>query len=723
MRRRVVLGLCTVNMLWLQVVYSQRLYTSFGPVAERQLPFTPAGLALRQHPGRRAEIAVLSQSPPGIHLFTLDDAGGVRPSGSTALGEELDGLVAGDGAGAPAFCSLTPDGTSAVLIAEARGTFVETVFPLGVRSQRIALADIDGDGRKDILLFGKNRAGVSTLLARGNGTYVPGPDLFPDISVSDLRTADINGDGIPDVIVCDWLSNRLVLFYGIGRLVFSEQVTTDLPGEPDALAWTWLEKRRTLGIAVAAPAQRKILFLRATPSGDVQLEAVMQVPGHVRALEFVPLNDHPFPDIVASADEGTIVSAGEGPFTFSPPALIGPGAFPAGWALGDIDGDGRVDLAVAEKSSRRLVLLANAGRGGATAWQPTYAAGSRPRGVIAADLDGDGLADIAVANAGSSSVTLLFNRGEGRFSGGATALVGERPSSLSFTPRLGAVPGAIVTSHTASDMLGVLTAADFPRTASFIGIPTGARPHVLESRLDSASLRIILRYRGEERNAVSLSVFEQIGGGQFLERSMRFGQGERIAAATMESSGNGGAYAVAFVTTSPGRGTSTLHCAAVTSSFTVGKITPVLTFADSSAAVSGVLPVTLRQGGGRDYIVVLGKPVYALLLAYRLPDGTFRSEPEWIRNVSVTGDDDVVIADVDGDGRPDITVRDEASASIVTYYGGALGFGAGVRVAGAKDVGGFAVAHLLSGRALDLVVTHEGDGTVSIIPDPFRRRP
>ena len=718
-----MLGLCTVNMLWLQVVYSQRLLTSFGQVAERALPFTPAGLALRQRPGHRPDIAVLSQTPPALHLFTLDDAGDVRETSAAPLRQEWEGLVAAESPGTPVFLALNPDGTSVVILTEAKGEFAETVIPLAVKSQRIALADIDGDGRKDVLLFGKNRTGVSTLLAKPGGTYVPGPELFADISVSDIRTTDINGDGIPDVLLCDWLSNRLVLLYGIGRLVFSEQVTTDLPGEPESLAWTWLEKRRTMGVAVATPSERKIFFLRASPAGDVQLEATMDVPGHPRALQFAAVNEDAFPDLVAPADEGTIVSMGAGPFSFSPPVLLGPGALAAGWALADADGDGRIDYVAAERNARRLVVLANAGRRGPGSRPATYAAGSRPRGVIAADLDGDGLTDIAVADAGSSSLTLLFNRGEGRFSGGVTAIVAERPSSLKFTPSSGAVPGAVVSSHTATETLGVLPTADFPRSASFIAIPTGARPHVLESRLDSASLQIILRYRGNERHTVALSVFQQIGGGQFLERSLRFAQGERISAATMEPASAGSAYAVAFVTSGAGQGTSTLQVADVTSSFTVGKITPVLTFGDSAASVSGVLPASLRQGGGGDYIVVLGKPVNALLLAYRQPDGSFRSDPEWIRNVAVTGDDDVLVEDVDGDGRPDITVRDEESASILTYYGGALGFGAPVRVVTARGIGGFALGHIFTHRGMDLVVTHEDEGTVSIITDPFRRKP
>ena len=95
-----MLGLCTVNILWLQVLYAQRLYTSFSQVSERTLGFTPAGLAVRQRQGGgRAEIAVLSQSPPALHIYGMEDSGGITLVGSTPLGGERRGLTAGGDGG------------------------------------------------------------------------------------------------------------------------------------------------------------------------------------------------------------------------------------------------------------------------------------------------------------------------------------------------------------------------------------------------------------------------------------------------------------------------------------------------------------------------------------------------------------------------------------------------------------------------------------------------
>jgi hypothetical protein len=717
-----MLGLCTVNMLWLQILYAQRLYTSFSQVAERSLGFTPAGLAVRQgQVGSRAEIAVLSQSPAGLHIFGVTDSGGISLLGSTPLAGERVGLTLLAAAPVPEYLSLTPDGSSVSILRGTGEHYTESLIPLAVKSQKLTLADINGDRRSDILLYGRNRAGVSTLLGKADGGFTPGPELFGEVSVSDLKAIDINRDGIPDVILCDWLSDRIILFYGISRMVFSEQVTADIPGEPAALSCTWIRGHRMLGLAVAITAERKILFLRALPAGDIEADATMQVPGRPLGIEFASVNGDPFPGIVAPAEEGTIVSTGAGEFQFNPPTLLGPGAAPAGWALADVDGDGRTDIAAAERLSKRLVLMANGMRSPETAWPSTYAVGSRPRGLLARDIDGDGLVDIAVANSNSSTVSLLINRGRGRFSGGTMAFVPERPFHITSTVTASGGHPALVTSHTSTDRVAILTLEQSPLRASTVTIPTGSEPFVLHAWADSTAVRMLLRYSRHERNAVSLSLLEQIGGGQFLERSMRFSLTDRIAAATIARSVTGPAYKVAYVTAGAGGRTAALQTADVSPFYSVGSVKPGLSFADSTTSALGIVPAALRQAGGGDYIIIMGKPVNALLLVYRNPDGTFRSEPEWIRNVSADGDDDVIVEDVDGDGRPDITVRNGATESVETFYGGPLGFGSGVRICSAHGVGGIAVAPLVSRSVRDLVLSHRDEGTVSILFGPFRR--
>jgi hypothetical protein len=80
----------------------------------------------------------------------------------------------------------------------------------------------------------------------------------------------------------------------------------------------------------------------------------------------------------------------------------------------DFDGDGHIDLAVANIGADTVSILFGDGQGGFLP-HVQYPSGSKPRGLTVLDLEGDGDPDIATANRGSSDVALLANRGDGTF--------------------------------------------------------------------------------------------------------------------------------------------------------------------------------------------------------------------------------------------------------------------------------------------------------------------
>jgi hypothetical protein len=92
------------------------------------------------------------------------------------------------------------------------------------------------------------------------------------------------------------------------------------------------------------------------------------------------------------------------------------GATPYSVAVGDFNGDGRLDLAVANADSANgntvSILLGRSD--GTFAPKVDYATGAAPYAVIAADFNGDGKLDLAVAEPNNNTVSILLGNGDGR---------------------------------------------------------------------------------------------------------------------------------------------------------------------------------------------------------------------------------------------------------------------------------------------------------------------
>jgi hypothetical protein len=719
-----MLSLVTANLLWLQLTYSQRASTSFGPISELNLDFIPAGLAIRSAPSlARNEVAVLGQSPASLHFFSLNDSGRIVQSGSYPLSAPRSGLVAADldGDGEPEFLSLLPDGSELSVLKRNGRSYAEKTYPTPARGQKLTVTDINNDGVPDVLLYGKSVAGVATMLGSAGGGFSPGPELFNELSVSGLIALDINGDGIRDVIVVNWLSNELTLFYGISRMVFSEQLAVRLPGEPENLAFTWMQKRRSYGIAVSLPAMAGVALVRGTPDGDVQVEGTVSLAGRPASLAFADVNDDAIPDLLVATDRGTAVALGSEDFTFLPPVVFGPEASPAGWGPSDLDSDRRTDLAIAGQQPRRLVFLGNARHSSRVRWPATYAVGSGPRSISLLDIDGDGLIDMAVANGGSASVSLLMNKGHGAFDGQLSVPVPDQPMRVTASSTGGA-ERLILTSHQQTEKIGVVSWGAPGKGTTTSSIPTGSMPYALDAWRNGDELNVLVRNGAHGTSPVSLSLFEQISGRQFLERNLRASLPARISALTVDRS-DSDSYNVYFVRTDRLSHQATVSFASAGRDFAIGRIRPLLSYADSSGATCGIIRAALRSATSRDLILCFGKPVNALAVAYGRDDGNFDDTLEWVHNVAVEGESDIIVRDVDQDGWRDLTVRDPQRDAVVTYYGSPDGFQQGREVEGVRGARAIAVAPLVSPDQNDLVVVREESGTVSILRSPFRRHP
>jgi hypothetical protein len=120
---------------------------------------------------------------------------------------------------------------------------------------------------------------------------------------------------------------------------------------------------------------------------------------------------------------------GNGDGTFTPQPAVPVGQFPESVAVGDFNGDGSLDLAVVNSTNSTLSILLGSGDGTFTP-EPAVSVGPFPQSAAVADFNGDGKLDLAVANYGGSTVSILLGNGDGTFTPPAAVSVGESPTSV-----------------------------------------------------------------------------------------------------------------------------------------------------------------------------------------------------------------------------------------------------------------------------------------------------
>ena len=131
------------------------------------------------------------------------------------------------------------------------------------------------------------------------------------------------------------------------------------------------------------------------------------------------------------------------------------GASPYSVAAADLNGDGKLDLAVANRDSDNVSVLLNQGNGTFAA-KVEYAAGTSPYSVAAADLNGDGKPDLAIANAGSNNVSVLLNQGNGTFAAKVDYAAGTNPNSVAVADLNGDGKPELAITNSSSSNVSIL---------------------------------------------------------------------------------------------------------------------------------------------------------------------------------------------------------------------------------------------------------------------------
>lgn len=314
----------------------------------------------------------------------------------------------------------------------------------------VVSADFDGDGIADLATSGHGNV-VQIFLGNGtggvgDGTFHAGPALSSGSEPFGLAVADINHDGIPDLVSANVGDNTASVFLGVGNGTFLAPTTWATGVNPIAVWAGDLNGDGRIDL-ITADLGGTVSVLMGQSGGS--FAPAVHYPAGSGAAYFAVADfngdgiaDLAVPDHNASTMAVLLGhgSGGVGDGTFGPATFYTVGSFPHVVVARDLNSDGILDLVVSnDDATGTVAVLLGHGSGGVGdgTFQPpvTYTVGAGVRGIGIADFNGDGLLDLAFSEQGTNRAALMLGLGSGGLNNGAFATpaqfpIGSSPSGL-----------------------------------------------------------------------------------------------------------------------------------------------------------------------------------------------------------------------------------------------------------------------------------------------------
>jgi hypothetical protein len=337
----------------------------------------------------------------------------------TPVGDNPLSVAVGDldGDGMPEAVSADGSAAGLSLLLNQHGLIQERrELPLGPSPSVVRLSDIDADGDLDVICLARpgSSARLMVLENRGGATFASPLAIDPRRDLASLEAGDLDGDGIAELIACDPLGGQVLVVTSRGKpgdQLLLESSEFALGPSPTAAC-----------VLVTESGERLLAVAHATTPASVSLHGLGDgglVPRGRIELEGSPV------DLVAGAFAGSrgqhlallarrqagamqgfvqvIEITPDGPRLAS---RIDVGLSASELVAGDLDGDGRDDLAISAQNTHNVNLILFTD--GEPRRAPDLGAGLGCLGLAIGDLNQDGHADLVVANAFSHDLSSIY---------------------------------------------------------------------------------------------------------------------------------------------------------------------------------------------------------------------------------------------------------------------------------------------------------------------------
>jgi hypothetical protein len=561
----------------------------------------------------------------------------------------------------------------------------------------------------------RTRSFVIGLLAAACATVAPRLDAKADFGAKTdftvgttpraVRTADLNADGIPDLVTVNGGTSNVSVLLGTGGGAFGPKTDFATAATPYGLAIGDLNADGMPDLVVTSLGADVVSVLLGTGTGSFGAKTDFATGTDPRTVEIADLNANGKPDLV-TANTGTnnvSVLLGTGTGSFGAKTDFATGLFPFSVAVGDLNGDGRLDLAVGNENSASVSVLLGTGTGSFGA-HTDFTTGTTPHSVAIGDLNADAKADLAVANQGSSTLSILLGTGTGSFGAKTDFTTGSSPYALA----LGDVDGdgdldvavANQGAATASMLLGAGDGSFGPKTDFTTGagpqwvtlgdLDRDGRPDLMTANANVASVSVLLNTYPYPPTPVTFARFDAPSGND--PRAIVTGDVNRDGLLDV-----------------------------VVANYSENKISVLLgdslsSFLSKTSFFTATGPQGLALGdldGDGDLDLAVANVSASIRVLLGNGDGTFTWADDYpLLSFSAS----VAIGDVNHDGRPDLVATDGGSDRVSRYFGlGGGAFGSRTDFVTGANPGEVAIADMNLDGHPDLVVANHNDDSFSVL--------
>jgi len=311
----------------------------------------------------------------------------------------------------------------------------QQAFAVGGYPSAMASADVNADGKPDLIVTNEGDNTVSVLLDQTSlGDTAPSYGAQQTFAVGAypeaVVTADINGDGLPDLVVPSTTDQTVSVLLntttpGDSTASFASQQTFAVgnyaesvramdvngDGKPDIVVSNYNDQTISVLINTTAPGA-------TTPSfADQQVIPLTELPFWMTVAD---VNGDGKLDIVVSDFASTTISVllnttapGDSNVSFATEQMFDAGGSPIAIMAADVNGDGKMDFVVTNSGYFTVSVIINTtpvGSMSASFLAPqSFSVGSGALSVRGVDIDGDGKTDMVVANGDDNTLSVLIN--------------------------------------------------------------------------------------------------------------------------------------------------------------------------------------------------------------------------------------------------------------------------------------------------------------------------